>query len=70
MVSIIVPRVEQNVFGEFNEAGKPKTSLSKYSIECNDFAVQILPHRIPYLKLLARPYTILYVKRSVVKLIQ
>ena len=70
MASIVVRRVKQNVFGEFNEAGKLKTSLSKYSIELNDFAVQMLPHRIPYLRLLGRPYTILYVKRSVVKLIQ
>ena len=27
------------MFGEFNEVGKPKTSLAKYSAEFNDFAV-------------------------------
>ena len=44
MASKIVWRVKQNMFGEFNEAGKPKTSLAKYSIEFNDFAVQPRPH--------------------------
>jgi len=53
------------VLGEFNEAGKPKTSLTKYSIELNDFVVQTRPHRIPYLRLLGRPYTLLYARRSV-----
>ena len=33
------------MFG-FNEAGKPKTSLAKYSVEFNDFAVQMKP--MPY----------------------
>ena len=54
------------MFGEFNEATQLKTSLAKYSIEFNDLAVQIRPHRIAYLRLLGRPYTLLYVKRSVV----
>ena len=49
---LIVHRVKQNTLGAFNEAGKPKTSL-----ELNDFAVQMRPHRIPYLTLLGRPYT-------------
>ena len=53
---------------EFNEAAQPKTSLAKYSIEFNDLAVQKRPHRIPYLKLLGRPYTLLYVNRSVGRL--
>ena len=44
---------------------KPKTSLAKYSIEFNDFAVQTRPHRTPYLRLLGRPFTLLYVRRSV-----
>ena len=30
--------------GEFNEVGKPKTSLTKYSVEFNDLAVQTRPH--------------------------
>ena len=29
----------------FNEAGKTKTSLAKYSIELNDFAELLRPHR-------------------------
>ena len=40
----------KNMFGEFNEASKPKTSLVKYSIEFNDLAVQMRPHRIAYLR--------------------
>ena len=31
------------MFDEFNEAGKPKISLAKYSIKFNDFAVQTHP---------------------------
>ena len=31
---------EKNVPGKLNKAGKPKTSLAKYSTEFNDFAVQ------------------------------
>ena len=31
------------MFGEFNEAAQPKTSLGKYSIEFNYLAVQIRP---------------------------
>ena len=45
------------LYGDFNEAGKPKSSLAKYSIEFNDFAVQTRPYRIPYLRLLGIPYT-------------
>ena len=40
------------MFGEFNEAAQPKTSLAKYSIEFK----------------LGRPYTLLYVGRSVGRL--
>ena len=29
------------MFGEFNEAAQPKTSLAKYSTEFNDLAVQM-----------------------------
>ena len=54
------------MFSEFNEATQLKTSLAKYSIEFNDLAVQTCPHRIAYLRLLGRPYTLLYVKRFVV----
>ena len=56
------------MFGEFNEAAQPKTSLTKYSIEFNDLTVQMRPHRIAYLRLLGRPYTLLYVSRSVGRL--
>ena len=56
------------MFGEFNEAAQPKTSLAKYSIKFNDLAVQTCLHRITYLRLLGRPYTLLYVKRSVGRL--
>ena len=56
------------MFGEFNEATQLKTSLAKYSIEFNDLAVQMRPHRIAYLRLLGRPYTLLCVKRSVGRL--
>ena len=34
------------MFGEFNEAAQLKTSLAKYSIEFNDLAAQMHPHRI------------------------
>ena len=57
------------MFGEFYEAGRPKTSLAKYSVEFNDLAVQMRPHRIVYLSLLGRPYTLLYVRSSVGRLI-
>ena len=40
------------MFGEFNEAAQPKTSLAKYLIESNDVAVQLRLHRIAYLKLM------------------
>ena len=39
------------MFGEFNEATQLETSLAKYSIEFNDLAVQMRPHRIAYLRL-------------------
>ena len=61
-------RVKKNMFGEFNEATQLKTSLAKNSIEFNDLAVQMRPHRIAYLRLLGRPYTLLYVSRSVGRL--
>ena len=57
------------MFGEFNEAAQPKTSLAKYSIEFNYLAVQMRLHRKAYLRLLGRPYTLLYMKRSVGRLI-
>ena len=50
------------MFGEFNEVTQLKTSLAKYSIEFNDLALQMRPHRIAYLRLLDRPYTLLYEK--------
>ena len=56
------------MLGEFNETAQPKTSLAKYSTEFNDLAVQMRPHRIAYLRLLGRPYTLLYVGRSVGRL--
>ena len=34
------------MFGELNEATQLKSSLAKYSIEFNDLAVQMRPHRI------------------------
>ena len=58
------------MFGEFNEATQLKTSLAKYSIEFNDLAVQMRPHRIAYLRLLGRPYTLLNVRRSVGRLLK
>ena len=61
-------RVKEYKFGEFNEA-QLKTSLSQYSIKFNDLAVQMRLHRIAYLRLLGRPYTLLYMKRSVGRLI-
>ena len=59
------------MLGGFNEATQLKTSLAKYSIEFNDLAVQIRPHRIAYLRLLGRLYTLtlLHVRRSVGRLI-
>ena len=56
------------MFGEFNEATQLKTSLAKYSIEFNDLVVQMRSHRIAYLRLLGRPYTLLYVRRPVGRL--
>ena len=56
------------MFGEFNEATQLKTSLAKNSIKFNDLAVQMRPHRIAYMRLLGRPYTLLYVRRSVGRL--
>ena len=56
------------MFGKFTEATQLKTSLAKYSIEFNDLAIQMRPHRIAYLRLLGNPYTLLYVRRSVGRL--
>ena len=56
------------MFGELYEEEQPKTSLAKYLIEFNDLAVQRRPYRIPFLRLLGRPYTLLYVSRSVGRL--
>ena len=36
------------MLGEFNGAGKPKTSLTKYSVEFNDFAKPRSLHQNPY----------------------
>ena len=58
-------RVKENMLGEFNEARQLKASLAKYSIEFNELAVKMRPHRIAYLRLLGRPYTLLYDRRSV-----
>ena len=58
------------MFGEFNEATQPKTSLAKYSIEFNDLAVQSHPHQIPFLRLLGRPNRLLYVSRFVGRLVK
>ena len=53
------------MFGDFNEAAQPKTSLGKYSIESNDVAVQMRLHWIAYLRLLlGSPYTFVYVRRQ------
>ena len=49
------------MFGEFNEETQLKTSLAKYLIEFNDLAVQMRSHRIAYLRMLGKPYTLLYV---------
>ena len=59
------------MFGEFNEdeATLLKISLAKNLVEFNDLAVQMRPHRIAYLRLLGRPYTLLYVRRSVGRLV-
>ena len=57
------------MFGEFNEATQLKISIAKYSIESNDLAVQMRPNRIAYLRLLGRPYILLYVRRSVGRLL-
>ena len=54
---------KENMFGEFNEATQLKTSLAKYSIEFNDLAIQMRPHRITYLRLLCLPYTLLYARK-------
>ena len=47
-------RVKWNEFGEFDEAGNPKTLLAKNSVEFIDFAEPQRPHRRPFLKLLGR----------------
>ena len=52
-------RVKQNIFGEFDEAGNPKTSLAKNSVKFNDFSELQRPHGRPLLKLLGRPHTLL-----------
>ena len=53
----------------FGEATQLKTSLAKYSIEFDDLAVQMRLHRIAHLRLLGRPYTLLYVRRSLGRLV-
>ena len=45
--------------------GEPKSSLTKYSVEFNDFSKPQRPHRRLYFRLIiVRPYTLLCVKRS------
>ena len=58
------------MFGKFNEAGKPKTSLAKYFVKFNfnDLAVPSGPRRRSYLRLIGRTYILLHVKRSVGRL--
>ena len=58
---ICIASVKENMFGEFIDAAQLKT-LAKYSIEFNDLAVQMRPHRIAYLRLLGRPFTLLYMR--------
>ena len=48
---ICIASVKENMFGKFIDAAQLKT-LAKYSIEFNDLAVQMRPHRIAYLRLL------------------
>ena len=57
------------MFGEFNEVAQPKTSLAKYSIAFNDLVVQMRLQGIAYLRLFDRPYTLLYVRRSMGRLL-
>ena len=47
------------MFGDFNKIGKPKASLTIYSIEFDDFAEQQRLHRRLYLRLLGRAYKLL-----------
>ena len=55
------------MFGDINEAGKPKFSFGKYSVKLNDFAKpQRNPHRRSFLRLIGRPFTLLYVKKSAI----
>ena len=57
------------MFGEFKRRYNYRLkSLAKYSIEFNNLAVQMRPHQIAYLRLLGRPYTLPYVRRSVGRL--
>ena len=44
--------------------GRPKTLLAIYSVKFNDFTELHHMRRRPYLRLLGRPYTMLYIKRS------
>ena len=55
---LIVLQVKQNLFGEFNEAGKPKTSLAKYSVEFNHFAVPQRPHQRTVFEAVRQSYTL------------
>ena len=62
----IVVRVKQNILGVRNQ----KPHSQKYKVELDDFAVQTSPHRIPYLRLLGRPYTLRYARMSLGRLIR
>lgn len=53
---------------EFNEADRPKISLAKYFVEFNDPLKTRLRQRT-YLRLLGKPYTLLYEKKSIGRLI-
>lgn len=55
--------IRKIMFGEFNETDKRKTSLAKYPAKFNDFAGPQRPNGRPLLRLLGRPYKLLYVER-------
>ena len=46
----------------------PKTLITKYTVELKYLAVELRPHEMSILRLLGRPYTLLYVSRSVCRL--
>ena len=56
------------MFGELNEATQLKSSLAKYSIEFNDLAVQMRPHRIGVFEAVKQTLHITVCGRSVSRL--